>query len=89
MIFTGCSRSSLMTDPQQITDDITYSDILKNETIMQAFYWEMGTGEYLKNYPEEENLWCLLAQKAPELSEVGITALWLPPANKGAPVVMM
>ena len=84
MIFTGCSRSSLMTDPQQITDDITYSDILKNETIMQAFYWEMGTGEYLKNYPEEENLWCLLAQKAPELSEVGITALWLPPANKGA-----
>ena len=84
MIFTGCSRSSLMTDPQQITDDITYSDILKNETIMQAFYWEMGTGDYLKNYPEEKNLWLLLAQKAPELSEVGITALWLPPANKGA-----
>lgn len=55
---------------------------LKNETIMQAFYWEMGTGDYLKNYPEEKNLWRLLAQKAPELSEVGITALWLPPANK-------
>ncbi|MGB4457755.1 MAG: alpha-amylase family glycosyl hydrolase, partial [Defluviitoga tunisiensis] len=53
-----------------------------NETIMQAFYWEMGTGEYLKNYPEEENLWLLLAQKAPELSEVGFTAVWLPPANK-------
>ncbi|WP_113074881.1 alpha-amylase [Petrotoga sp. 9PW.55.5.1] len=55
---------------------------LNNETIMQAFYWEMGTGDYLKNYPEEEKLWRLLAQKAPELSEVGITALWLPPANK-------
>ena len=56
----------------------------KNETVLQAFYWEMGTGDYLKNYPEEKNLWLLLAQKAPELSEVGITALWLPPANKGA-----
>ncbi|MGB4723514.1 MAG: alpha-amylase, partial [Defluviitoga tunisiensis] len=51
----------------------------KNETILQAFYWEMGEADY----PEEEkNLWCLLVQKAPELSEVGFTGVWLPPANK-------
>ncbi len=54
----------------------------KNETVLQAFYWEMGTEDYLKNYPEEKNLWLLLAQKAPELSEVGFTTIWLPPANK-------
>ena len=53
-----------------------------NETIMQAFYWEMGTGKYLSDYPEEENLWQLLRERASELSEIGITALWLPPANK-------
>ena len=35
----------------------------KNETVLQAFYWEMGTEDYLKNYPEEKNLWLLLAQK--------------------------
>jgi len=51
---------------------------------MQAFYWEMREEEYAENYPEEDNLWKLLTQRAEELAEVGITALWLPPANKGA-----
>lgn len=50
-----------------------------NETILQAFYWEMGETGHPK---EEENLWLLLTQKAPELSEVGFTGVWLPPANK-------
>ena len=50
-----------------------------NETILQAFYWEMGEAGYPK---EETDLWLFLAQKAPELSEVGFTAVWLPPANK-------
>lgn len=50
-----------------------------NETILQAFYWEMGEA----GYPEEEtDLWLLLSQKAPELSKVGFTAVWIPPANK-------
>ncbi|MBM7557753.1 alpha-amylase [Halanaerobacter jeridensis] len=54
-----------------------------NEVLMQAFYWEMNQGRYAEEYPEEENLWQLLAQRSEELSEVGITSLWLPPANKG------
>jgi alpha-amylase len=54
-----------------------------NQTMMQAFYWEMNEGDYAAKYPEEANLWNLLAARASELAEVGITALWLPPANKG------
>nr|3BC9_A Chain A, Alpha amylase, catalytic region [Halothermothrix orenii H 168]3BCD_A Chain A, Alpha amylase, catalytic region [Halothermothrix orenii H 168]3BCF_A Chain A, Alpha amylase, catalytic region [Halothermothrix orenii H 168] len=54
-----------------------------NHTILQAFYWEMNTGEYATEHPEEANLWNLLAERAPELAEAGFTAVWLPPANKG------
>ncbi|PRX28630.1 alpha-amylase [Orenia metallireducens] len=53
-----------------------------NETMMQAFYWEMNTGEYASDYPEEANLWNLLADRADDLADIGITSLWLPPANK-------
>lgn len=55
-----------------------------NQTMMQAFYWEMNTGIYASSHPEEANLWNLLANRADELANIGITALWLPPANKGA-----
>ena len=54
-----------------------------NQVLMQAFYWEMNQGRYAEEYPEGENLWQLLAQRAPKLAEAGITSLWLPPANKG------
>ena len=54
-----------------------------NQVMMQAFYWEMGQGKYAEKYPEENNLWQLLSKRAEELAEIGITSLWLPPANKG------
>lgn len=54
-----------------------------NQTMMQAFYWEMNEGDYASDHPEEANLWNLLTDRAPELADVGITALWFPPANKG------
>lgn len=54
----------------------------QNETILQAFYWEMATGDYLVDHPEEEDLWVLLEERASDLSEKGFTAVWLPPANK-------
>ncbi len=54
-----------------------------NSVIMQAFYWEMQQGDYAIKYPEENNLWVLLAQRAEELANLGITSIWLPPANKG------
>ncbi len=54
-----------------------------NSTMMQAFYWEMNEGDYKNIHPGEANLWNLLQSRAEELSYVGITALWLPPASKG------
>lgn len=48
---------------------------MKNGTMMQAFHW------YL---PPDSALWTKLAAAAPSLSEAGFTALWLPPAFKGA-----
>lgn len=54
-----------------------------NQTLLQGFYWEMNTGAYAGKYPEEANLWNLLASRAGELANAGVTAVWLPPANKG------
>ena len=48
---------------------------MKNGTLMQYFEW------YL---PADGSLWRQLADKAEELAETGITALWLPPAYKDA-----
>ncbi|WP_343209318.1 alpha-amylase [Anaerolentibacter hominis] len=47
----------------------------KNGTIMQFFEW------YL---PEDASFWRLAGGRAGELAETGITAVWLPPAYKGA-----
>lgn len=55
-----------------------------NKTLLQTFYWEMAKGEYVDKYPEEINLWNLLAERAPELAELGITGVWVPPTNKAA-----
>ena len=41
---------------------------------MQYFEWYMNCNQ---------NLWNKLAKEARNLSEIGITALWLPPAYKG------
>ena len=45
-----------------------------NGTMMQYFEWYMNCNQ---------NLWNKLAKEARNLSEIGITALWLPPAYKG------
>lgn len=57
---------------------------MENPVILQTFYWEMNTGKYQEEYPEEGNLWKLLSDQAAEISEAGFNFLWLPPANKGA-----
>ncbi|MBC5646863.1 alpha-amylase [Christensenella tenuis] len=46
----------------------------KNGTMMQYFEWELPCGM----------LWNQVADKAGELAEDGITAIWLPPAYKGS-----
>jgi len=55
-----------------------------NPVILQTFYWEMNTDKYAEEYPEEADLWKLLAERAEEIAETGFDLLWLPPANKGA-----
>ena len=45
-----------------------------NGTIMQYFEWYMNC---------KQNLWNDLAENAEKLAELGITAIWLPPAYKG------
>lgn len=45
-----------------------------NGVMMQYFHWYI---------PPDGTLWQELQRHAPELAQVGITALWLPPAYKG------
>ena len=47
--------------------------------IMQSFYWDCPQLE-----GKEFQWWNFISEKIPELSKVGFTALWLPPATKGA-----
>ena len=47
----------------------------RNETILQYFYWEL---------PNDGTLWNKVNRESAALSNAGITALWLPPATKGA-----
>ncbi len=46
-----------------------------NGVMMQYFHWYMSS---------ENNLWQQVAKEAHELSERGVTSLWLPPPYKGA-----
>ncbi|MGM0370770.1 MAG: alpha-amylase family glycosyl hydrolase [Bacillota bacterium] len=45
-----------------------------NSTMMQTFYWNI----------DKQSLWETLDKRADELSNKGITSLWLPPANKAS-----
>jgi alpha-amylase len=47
--------------------------------MMQAFYWDCPKLE-----AQEYQWWNYIKNKVPSLSRVGFTALWLPPASKGA-----
>lgn len=50
------------------------NDKIKNGTMIQYFEW------YL---PKDSNLWIKVQEEARHLSELGITAVWLPPSYKG------
>ena len=47
---------------------------MQNGTILQFFHWY---------YPTDGSLWKKLKTEAKHLAEIGITAVWLPPASKG------
>ena len=46
-----------------------------NGTMMQYFEWDL---------PADKTLWKQLAEDAPKLKKAGISAVWMPPAYKGA-----
>ncbi|KQS37516.1 alpha-amylase [Pedobacter sp. Leaf194] len=46
---------------------------MQNQTIIQFFHWY---------YNEAQNLWTKVVNKANHLKEIGVTAVWLPPAYK-------
>lgn len=48
---------------------------MNNGTMIQYFHWYM---------PTDGSLWKQIKSEAPRLKEMGITAVWLPPAYKGA-----
>ncbi|MBK5144237.1 alpha-amylase [Budviciaceae bacterium BWR-B9] len=48
---------------------------MKKATLLQFFHWY---------YPDGGKLWPEATERAPELAELGITAVWLPPPYKGA-----
>lgn len=47
---------------------------MQNGTMMQYFHWY---------YPADGSLWKKIKEEAPQLVEIGINAVWLPPAYKG------
>ena len=47
---------------------------MQNGTILQFFHWY---------YPNDGSLWKKIKEEVSKLAEMGITALWLPPAYKG------
>ena len=66
----ACAASSLI-----LTAMASTSTIADNGVMMQYFQWYT---------PDDGSLWTEVQQNASALSEAGITALWLPPAYKGA-----
>lgn len=48
---------------------------MQNQTLIQYFHWY---------YNEPDNLWVKAAKEAENLKKMGITTVWLPPANKGS-----
>jgi alpha-amylase len=51
----------------------------QNDTMMQAFYWDVPTDDVNKN----GSWWTNLGIRAPELHRAGFTAIWTPPPSKG------
>jgi alpha-amylase len=47
---------------------------MQNGTILQYFHWY---------YPTDGSLWKKVKDDAPHLADIGVTAIWLPPACKG------
>ncbi len=62
-----------------LTSIFTANVSAQNDTMMQAFYWDVPVDDVNKN----GSWWDNLNGKAGELSSAGITGIWTPPPSKG------
>ncbi|RYF79444.1 MAG: hypothetical protein EON98_14600, partial [Chitinophagaceae bacterium] len=53
----------------------TIQQAMQNGTMIQYFHWYI---------PADGKFWKQVAEQAPRLAELGINAVWLPPACKAA-----
>src|SRR2546423_13226443 len=51
----------------------------QNDTMMQAFYWDVPVDDVNRN----GSWWTNLTARAPEFKRAGFTAIWTPPPSKG------
>ena len=76
----GCAKENLNPNagvPAPVST-ISANATVVNGVMMQGFYWDVPTSTPAGTW------WQNLGSKATELSQAGITAVWLPPAYKGS-----
>ena len=80
LLLGACSKETLPSGGDAPTPlaPATANATVANGVMMQGFYWNVPTSTPAGTW------WQNLGSKATELSQAGITALWLPPAYKGS-----
>ena len=80
LLLGACSKETLTLGGDAPTPlaPTTTNATVANGVMMQGFYWNVPT------ITPAGTWWQNLGSKATELSQAGITALWLPPAYKGS-----
>ena len=76
----GCAKENLNPNasaPAPVASTSSNASVV-NGVMMQGFYWNVPTSTPAGTW------WQNLGSKATELSQAGITAVWLPPAYKGS-----
>ncbi|WP_167856759.1 alpha-amylase [Hymenobacter aquaticus] len=79
LLLPSCSKDGVQpgTTSSPVTAATTNSAVAVNGVMMQGFYWDTPITTTAGSW------WQNLGSKAQELSDAGITAMWLPPAYKG------
>jgi alpha-amylase len=76
----GCAKETLSPNagaPVAVAPASSNATVV-NGVMMQGFYWDVPTSTPAGTW------WQNLGSKATELSQTGITAMWLPPTYKGS-----
>ncbi|MCC3156808.1 alpha-amylase [Hymenobacter sp. 15J16-1T3B] len=77
-LLASCSKEAAVTTAPAVAPLATTPNaVVANGVMMQGFYWNTPVSTTAGTW------WQNLGSKAQELSDAGITAIWLPPAYKG------